>query len=73
VVDGTTWTTVNRAYEVAEYLTLPEGHLPTRALYGRAWHAHEISQAIHEAQKRLRAYADLPRDWHPLEPVPEED
>jgi hypothetical protein len=72
VVDGASWTAVNRAYEMAEYLTLPEGHLPTRALYGRAWHPHEISQAIHEAQQHLRAYADLPRDWHLLEPVSDE-
>jgi hypothetical protein len=73
VVDGATWTAVNRAYEMAEYLTLPEGHLPTRALYGRAWHPHEISQAFHEAQQHLRAYADLPRAWHLLEPVSDDD
>lgn len=71
VVDGETWTAISGAYDMAEYVIDhdEEGTVPTRALYGRAWLPHEISEAIHRAQQRLKRYADLPRDYDPMDPV----
>lgn len=70
IVDGETWTTLNAAYTMAEYVTLKEeGELPTRALYGRAWLPEEISAAIYDAQCRLHRWADLPGNQKPTEPV----
>ena len=70
VVDGETWTALNSAYMMAEYIFVrEEGELPMRALYGRAWLPDEISSAIHRAQSRLKPYADLPSDYEPPEPI----
>jgi hypothetical protein len=70
VVNGRTWTTLERAYEMAEYLIArPEGVLPVRALYGRAWQPFEISRSVYEAQQALKRYADLPADAPILEPI----
>ena len=71
VVDGETWTAVSGAYAMAEYLIVQEeeGIVPTRALYGRAWLPHEISDGIYRAQQRLKRYADLPHDYEPMEAV----
>ena len=70
VVDGETWTALNSAYMMAEYIFVREQvELPMRALYGRAWHPHEISHEIHRAQSRLQRYADLPSSYEPPEPI----
>jgi hypothetical protein len=72
VVNGETWTAVSGAYEMAEYvIAREEGTVPVRAMYGRAWLPHEISDAIFRAQQQLKPYADLPRDYRPMEPVEE--
>ena len=70
IVDGETWTALNSAYMMAEYIVVKaEGELPLRSLYGRAWLPDEISAAIHRAQLRLQRYADLPADYEPPAPV----